>query len=447
MMLYILIGYMLLFIHRPFEIWPALGEMHVERVYILGAAAFWLIAPGKRIAPTRLDLGILGFCTAVLFAWVSSPWSDGGQPAVEDWFKIVFFYFLVTTAVNRPEDLRKLMLAFLLIMAFYMFHSLWEFRNGRHTYRMGIARMVGVDKTLGDPNSFGASIVYALPFIRLFWLTAQSRLLKLFLTGYLGLSGLCILLTGSRSSLLGLITWGLITCLQSGRRIRLLALAGLLAVVAFAALPESLQTRFETMINPDVGPENAKVSGQGRIDGLINGWALLQKYPLTGCGPGVWRKATGSEIESHSLYGQLMGETGFVGVVAFGTLVVGFALAIRNFRRRCREFEDGDGRFMFNLTTALATALVLLLLEGLFGHNLLRFTWLWYIGFLVIATRAIHRVPASAPMWYMPARLENGLGSARTDQPKPRRAGVGRVGGQRLPPPLSAAQTNAVRPA
>jgi hypothetical protein len=404
-MLYILIGYMLLFIHRPFEIWPALGEMHVERVYILAAAAFWMISPGKRLQPTRLDLGIVLFCTAVLFAWVSSPWSDDGQAVVEDWFKIVFFYGLVSTAVNRPEDLRKLIFAFLCIMAFYMLHSLWEFRNGRHTFRMGIARMVGVDKTLGDPNSFGASIVYALPFVRLFWLTSTQRITKLFLAGYMGLSGLCILLTGSRSSLVGLLVWGFITCLQSSRRVLFLGLGAVAACAAFAALPESLQTRFETILNPDVGPENAKVSGQGRIEGLIKGWELLQKYPLTGCGPGVWRKATGSEIESHNLYGQLMGETGLIGVAAFGTLVVGFALAIRSFRHRCRHLEDADGRFMFHLTTALATALVLLLLEGLFGHNLLRFTWLWYIGFLVIATRAISRVPAAVPTWYVQPRF------------------------------------------
>ena len=38
--------------------------------------------------------------------------------------------------------------------------------------------------------------------------------------------------------------------------------------------------------------------------------------------------------------------------------------------------------------------LVLMLLEGMFGHNLLRFNWLWYIGFLVIAGRALKRVQA-----------------------------------------------------
>src|SRR5262245_14928414 len=91
-MLYILIGYMFLFIHRPFEIWPALGEMHVERVYILAAAAVWLFCPGKRLQPSRLDLGIIGFCSAVLFAWMLRPWSDLGQPVAGDWVTIVACY-------------------------------------------------------------------------------------------------------------------------------------------------------------------------------------------------------------------------------------------------------------------------------------------------------------------------------------------------------------------
>jgi hypothetical protein len=405
MMLYILIGYMFLFIHRPFEIWPVLGDYHVERIYMLGAIAAWLVCPGKRLTPTRLDAGILLFCTSIMVAWLLSPWSNGCEATVEDYFKIVVFYVLVTTALHRPEDLRTLLLAFLAIMTLYMLHSLWEFRNGRHTFRMGIPRMVGVDKTLGDPNSFGASIVYSLPFLRLFWLTSRQRIMKLFLAGYLGVAGVCILLTGSRSSLLGLLVWGVITCMQSSRRIAFLILGAVAACAAFAALPDSLQTRFETMINPEVGPENARVSGQGRVEGLINGLALLQRFPLSGCGPGVWRKATGSEIESHSLYGQVMGELGGLGVLTFGGLVIGFCWGLWKFRRSCRAGEGADDLFLFHLTGALLTAVALLLLEGLFGHNLFRFTWLWYIGFLVIATRRHAQLAAPAPQPYPAMRL------------------------------------------
>ena len=70
---------------------------------------------------------------------------------------------------------------------------------------MGIARMIGVDQTLGDPNSFGASIVFALPIVVAVWKAGLGgRIGRWLLLGYVGLSSLCVLLTGSRSSLLGL---------------------------------------------------------------------------------------------------------------------------------------------------------------------------------------------------------------------------------------------------
>ena len=399
-MIYILLGYMFLFVHRPFEIWPALGDYHIERVYILIASLIWVAVPGKRLLPTRQDLAVGIFCLAVLAAWVMSPWSDGGQPAVEDYFKIVVFYVLVTTAITRVQQLRLLTLGFLFIMSLYMLHSLWEYRNGRHTFRMGIARLIGVDKTLGDPNSFGASVVYALPFVRLFWLTAKERWIKLFLVGYCGLSGLCVLLTGSRSSLLGMLVFGLITVMQSRRRFIFLILGAGVAVGAFAALPAELQTRFETIINPEVGPKSAQVSGQGRLEGLVKGAELWERFPISGCGPGVWRTATHSTIESHSLYGQVIGETGTLGAVAFVAFVTVYVLGIRQLRRRTRHIDTPDGQFLYHLTTTLAVTVLLMLLEGFFGHNLFRFNWLWYSGFLVIAAQSLSRVESSA--WSLP---------------------------------------------
>ena len=62
-------------------------------------------------------------------------------------------------------------------MGVYLAHSFREYLAGRHTYRMGISRMIGVDKTLGDPNSFGASIVFALPFVAALWRSRTRRTL------------------------------------------------------------------------------------------------------------------------------------------------------------------------------------------------------------------------------------------------------------------------------
>src|SRR4029079_13009419 len=129
-------------------------------------------------------------------------------PVVEDWLKIIVFYCLLVTSVNDERSLKRMGVGFLSVMALYLTHSFREYLGGRHTYRMGIARLIGVDTTLGDPNSFGASIVFALPLLVAFWRCGIGACWgKCALSGYFGLSVVCILLTGSRSSLLGLLLW------------------------------------------------------------------------------------------------------------------------------------------------------------------------------------------------------------------------------------------------
>ena len=271
-------------------------------------------------------------------------------------------------------------------MGLYLLHSLREYIGGRHTYRMGISRMIGVDQTLGDPNSFGASIIFALPIVVALWKAGiGGRIGRLLLMGYVGLSSLCVLLTGSRSSLLGLMLW--FTIIIWGTRYRLAAMMAFVAAapLAFVALPESLQTRFETIINPEVGPENAQESGEGRLMGLTTGFKLWASNPLNGIGPGAWRPATGSKIESHNLYGQLVGELGSLGLVTFVSLLVCFWFNCRAMKRLREADPAWRNELVFTLPGAVGVAVFLLLFMGNFGHNLFRFTWLWYGGFLIIA--------------------------------------------------------------
>ena len=392
-MIWLLVGYMFLFIHRPFEFWPLLGDIHLERLYIGSIFIVWLFQP-KRWLPNFQHLAYFTFAFAVAVCWVMSPHMEQGQQVVENWFKIIVFYLLFITVVHDEKSLRQLALGFVLVMGVYMSHSFKEFLAGRHTYRMGIVRMIGIDTTQGDPNSFGASIVFALPFGLLFWNTAKSKWIKFGAAMFLCLSGGCILLTGSRSSLLGMMLWGTIVIVRSRYRWWLLAAAMAGSPLLFVALPESLQTRFETIVNPDVGPENAKESGEGRLQGLITGFDLFMANPATGCGPGAWRPATHSKLESHNLYGQLMGEMGLLGIVAFSSILACYAINYQWLRRYRREHPDRKDDFVFHLAGAVAMGVFLMLFEGNFGHNLFRHNWLWYGGFLIIARYCVEMRPA-----------------------------------------------------
>jgi len=355
-------------------------------------AVIWLLQP-KRWLPNPQQFAYMAFAFAVLLCWTMSPYMDKGQQVVEDWFKIVVFYVLFTTVIHDKEKLRQVALGFVIVMGVYMAHSFKEYLAGRHTYRMGIARMIGVDTTQGDPNSFGASIVFALPFAALFWNTSKSKLIRTGVIAYLCLSTGCILLTGSRSSLLGLLLWGSILIWRSSYRWTGLALALIGCPLLFVALPGELQTRFETIVNPEAGPENARVSGEGRLEGLTKGFELWMANPATGCGPGAWRPATGSKLESHNLYGQLMGEMGSIGIITFGSILACYWMNLRWMKQQRLANPARQDDFVFHLSRAVGMGIFLMLFEGNFGHNLFRHNWLWYGGFLIIARHCVEMQP------------------------------------------------------
>jgi O-antigen ligase len=403
-MQYLLIGYMFLFIDRPFEVWQWLGDLHIERIYMLLTLAAWTVYPNKRWLSNKQHAAYIAFAFSVMICWLMSPFAEQGQPVVEDWLKITVFYFLLVTTIHNEEGLKQIIVGFMAVMGLYLLHSFREYLGGRYKFRMGIPRMVGVDDTLGDPNSFGASIVFALPIVVAIWKTGFGGLLgRWMLIGYVGLSSLCILLTGSRSSLLGLLVWFSLIIWRT--RFRFLALGAFVAAapLAFLALPEELQTRFETIINPEVGPANAKESSQGRIQGLVTGIELLQASPLNGVGPGAWRPATGSPIESHNLYGQIMGELGFLGITAFLFLLVCYWINLRAMKRLRNQFPAATNDLLFTLPGAIGVSVFLLLFMGNFGHNLFRFTWLWYGGFLIIARHCAERRVAN---WELEPEVE-----------------------------------------
>ena len=396
-MRWLLVGYMFLFIDRPFEVWPWLGDLHIERVYMLVTLAVWTFHPNKKWLPNPQHAAYAAFAAVVVLAWFMSPWAEQGQRVVEDWFKIIVFYGLLVTTIHDERGLKHIACGFLAVMGLYLLHSLREYVGGRFTYRMGISRMIGVDTTLGDPNSFGASIVFSLPLVAGFWKAGiGGQRGRMLLAGYVALSCLCILLTGSRSSLLGMLVWFMIVIWGTRYRFAAFTAFALVAPAAFFALPDELQNRFETMINPEVGPKNAQESGEGRIMGFVTGMELWAEYPLTGIGPGSWRPATGSLIESHNLYGQVAGETGTLGVLAFGSILVCFWMNLRAVKQDRLRNPEHRTDLVYTLSTSVGVSLFLLLLMGNFGHNLFRFTWLWYGGFLIIAR---HCVAVRAANW------------------------------------------------
>ena len=67
----------------------------------------------------------------------------------------------------------------------------------------------------------------------------------------------------------------------------------------------------------------------------------------------------------------------------------GFWMNLRFVKRIRREVPEWRNDLVCTLPGAIGVAVFLLLFMGNFGHNLFRFTWLWYGGFLIIARHCV----------------------------------------------------------
>jgi O-antigen ligase len=388
---------MWLFVHRPFEVWPTLGSLYIERGYMFLMLIFWLFSPKGWVA-NRIHWVTAIFSLFLLVSWLMSPYMDEMRCSgtVEDYFKVIVFYILVVTTVRDERGLKQLIILFLGAVALYMAHSFREYMCGRYEYRMGIRRMIGVDTSFGDSNAFASSLLYTVPLALSLWMAKPSKQMRQLLAGYLLGVCICIALTGSRSAFAGMALCGLLMLMVSVRRkVLLLVLvgAGGLAALGLAtvALPADLQNRYLTLIDSSYGPKNAEVSAHSRWDFFLECVQAWQSSPVIGHGPRSFDFLSGHKMGSHNLYGQVLCEMGTLGALVFIAYVVCFLLNWREIRRYYQRHPEQPRDFVFYLSRNMAILLVLLLVLGCAGHTLYRYNWRWFAAFQAIAVHCIRK--------------------------------------------------------
>ncbi len=408
-MIWFLGGYMWLYVHRPFEYYGLLGELQLERVYMLVMLAFWVVSPAKGLVPNRLHLALGLFTVAMVVCWAASPWREQGYDTLENYLKVMVFYTLVITTVRDERGLRKLVGLYLFAVGLYMSHSMLEYMNGRYEWRQGIRRMIGVDVTYYDPNAFASTLLLSLPMTLPFWAEASNWRKRLPLLAYTLSACGCILLTGSRSGFMGLCLFGTCCLLLSRYRLRGIVIASAVVAVLVCALPGYLADRFLTIVDSSRGPSIAEASAMGRLAGFAEGMRLWGDNLLLGVGPGVFRLATKGGFNSHNVYGQVGGELGVLGVAAFLALLACFFGNWLAARRLYRAHPRWPRDFPFHTSRAVAVTVLLLLFTGMAGHNLYRYNWVWLAAFQAVALHCVRaRAAAPAPLStppFRPARL------------------------------------------
>jgi hypothetical protein len=381
--------YIFLVIERPWESIRYLEGLQIERVYAISLIIIAFLQHKFKIVSSPTNKWVYGL---LALHFLLAPFAYNPEFAVDqgiEYAKMVVLYLLMLSVADDEESLKILVKAYGLSTMLYALHSLWEYNNGRHVWRMGISRMVGVDSTFNDPNSFGATIVLSLPFVYALLRSELNKHLRRAYYFYFALAVTCVVLTGSRTSFAALMVLCMIWVLiQKGKRKLLILVTALMTMaVVWNVMPEEKQERFRTLWDDEAGPANARESAEGRMVGWKVSWRMFKQQPMTGVGAGgknyigyrmsnLVDDGEPSPNQSHILYGEVLAELGLFGAGLFLGLIFSIWRCCRWARSYLRKNADDDP-FLANLAGAILAALLLLLVFGIGGHNFYRPLWLW----------------------------------------------------------------------
>jgi len=402
--------YIALFIIRPWEqLFPELGVFRFERISVLVVAVIVLLRRGPFIRVDAQNVTMLLLFGAVYASGYNAWDTTLSMEEVTEFFGFMLIFFLIQKAVKTPYQLIFLVACYLMLTTAYTGKAIWEYvLHDAKLNMMGVDRLAGIEYTYGHPNTFGTTMLCSLPFALLFyrirdqfcqtWPRRMAWLFKWAVIGHGLISVFGVLLTRSRSTTVGLVVFaGLIVMRQRGfaKKIKWSAVAMAAFLIGFAVAPNDIQLRLMTLWDSsierkhDMGGANA--SAEGRFEGLIAGLTIYERFPATGVGIGCFAAYRGIYVDNialdaHNLPGELLGEIGFIGTLAFAAFFFVHLLTLRRLVRLGKEYEALTGsRTYYWLGVALFDGMLLLMFAGLSGHTLQQYQWYFYASFAITA--------------------------------------------------------------
>lgn len=250
-------------------------------------------------------------------------------------------------------------------------------------------------------NYFGLILVAVVPLAVERLLHAPGRLAKLIAAGTVAASVTAIVFTYSRGSLvaLGMCCIPMLVWVPRRRLGRYLLVGGLAAVLLAAfALPADYTKRLSALsqvFSAAQGHVPADSALRGRLSEVTSAAMMFRDHPVVGVGYGNFEihypryaqmlglDARREERQAHSLYLEVAAETGIVGMLAFGALVIGTLAGATRARRGLAEIGDAAG-------ARLATGFGIALLGYLAGSIFLHLTYPRYFWLLIGTGLALH---------------------------------------------------------
>ncbi len=276
----------------------------------------------RRMPWTPITVVLLMF---VLWTSFTTLFAIAPEDAFAEWdrfIKISAMTFVTLMVIVNRKQLDALVWVVVISLGFY------GVKGGLFTLLTG-----GQYQVLGPEGSFFSennemafTLVMFFPLVRYLQLQAGSRLVRLGFTGAMIFTVFAILGSYSRGAFLAISVMGIFMAMKSRKKVLVMAIALLLVPIAISFMPEKWHQRIDT-----IQTYEQDRSAMGRINAWIVSVNIAKAHPIVGGGFGAFdRSHYGPYLpkgfdpyvdaiagDVHSIYFEVLGEHGFIGLALF----------------------------------------------------------------------------------------------------------------------------------
>lgn len=276
------------------------------------------------VQPKRIPLTSVTAMLLTFVVWMNLTTLVALEPelAWKEWDRVMKTFFMTAIAIlalHTEKDIKQYVLVLAVSLGFY------GFKGGIFTLASGgTSHVVGPPFTyIGDNNALALAMVTALPLVWYLRLQAQKKWLRFGITGVAVLTVMAIVGSYSRGALVATVAMMVFLWLKSRNKLRIFLAVLLIVPVIYAVMPDKWFGRMETIDNYK---EDASAMGR------INSWEFATNVAKNNFMGGGYRVFTPKMFlvyapnpliffDAHSIYFQVLGEHGFIGLCLFLSLM------------------------------------------------------------------------------------------------------------------------------
>lgn len=371
-------------------------DLRVAMIVGVATLGAWFISREPKRPPLSAPVILLFLFT--IWLTVCTVFAINVEAAFTKWtqvIKILGMAFVAMCMLQDRERINQMVWVMACSLGFY------GFRGGIFTILTGgNYRVWGPPDTfINDNNQLALALVMIVPLIWYLYLNATKRWVQLGLLAAAGCTVIAIAGTYSRGGALGLTIILGYLWLKSRYKLVTFIAAAVIVAVALAFLPDQWYGRMNTIQDYE-----QDMSVRGRFDAWTFAWRLALERPITGGGfsvfyeAGLFMRLVPEAItfrNAHSIYFEVLGESGFVGLALFLMLGLSALMACSSVIRMTRNRPDFD--WARNLAAMCQVSLVGYASAGAF-LNLGFFDLYYAIVAVIVGVKAVvTRDLAAAP--------------------------------------------------